>query len=277
MFFSYQCSQKTLRILSTLSKQICNTPVMSKLFQGNREFGSLSKLYDPEQVKLMSEQCILIDNEDNCIGPISKRECHDNLRIKNERILHRAFSVFLFNNSGKLLLQQRSAEKITFPLYWTNTCCSHPLYTDSELEEKDNLGVKRAARRKLEHELGIVSGTIAIEDFIFLTRIHYLAESDTEWGEHEIDHIIFVKQDVEFIPNPNEVLDTKYVTQEELKQLVIQQKNDSSLKITPWFQLIIDNSLYSWWDQLDNIINSKHLPDKEETMKIHRFISTQDV
>jgi isopentenyl-diphosphate delta-isomerase len=57
--------------------------------------------------------------------------------------------------TGELLLQQRSAEKITFPLRWTNTCCSHPLYKADEMEEKDALGVRRAAQRKLQHELGI--------------------------------------------------------------------------------------------------------------------------
>lgn len=95
--------------------------------------------------------------------------------------LHRAFSVFLFNSEGKLLLQQRSADKITFPSYWTNTCCSHPLFTDSERDGE--MGVRRAAVRKLEHELGIKS--IDAQQFHYLTRIHYQSPSNGEWGEHE--------------------------------------------------------------------------------------------
>lgn len=60
----------------------------------------------------------------------------------NKNMLHRAFSVFLFNSEGKLLLQKRSDTKITFPGYWTNTCCSHPLYNDDELPEEGQLGMK---------------------------------------------------------------------------------------------------------------------------------------
>lgn len=103
-------------------------------------------------------------------------------------LLHRAFSVFLFNDKNELLLQQRASEKITFPDMWTNTCCSHPLMipgeTGSNLAECIE-GVKRAAQRKLDHELGIKKEQVPIEDFHFLTRIHYKAPSDGKWGEHE--------------------------------------------------------------------------------------------
>ena len=103
-------------------------------------------------------------------------------------LLHRAFSVFLFDSKNRLLLQQRATEKITFPDMWTNTCCSHPLgipgETGSELAESV-MGVKRAAQRKLNHELGIKAAQVPISDFKFLTRIHYKAPSDGKWGEHE--------------------------------------------------------------------------------------------
>ena len=103
-------------------------------------------------------------------------------------LLHRAFSVFLFNDKNELLLQQRATEKITFPDMWTNTCCSHPLNlaneTGSTLPDAIS-GVKNAARRKLDHELGIKQEQVPYEDFRFLTRIHYKAPSDGKWGEHE--------------------------------------------------------------------------------------------
>lgn len=103
-------------------------------------------------------------------------------------LLHRAFSVFLFNSKNQLLLQQRATEKITFPDMWTNTCCSHPLGIPGEgggeLAEAVT-GVKNAARRKLDHELGINPEQVPFEDFHFLTRIHYKAPSDGKWGEHE--------------------------------------------------------------------------------------------
>lgn len=103
-------------------------------------------------------------------------------------LLHRAFSVFLFNDKNELLLQQRASEKITFPDLWTNTCCSHPLgipgETGSALPDAI-MGVKRAAQRKLDQELGIKKEQVPLEDFHFLTRIHYKAPSDGKWGEHE--------------------------------------------------------------------------------------------
>jgi len=108
----------------------------------------------------------------------------------NKGLLHRAFSLFLFHpETKKLLLQQRAAEKITFPNQWTNTCCSHPLHTPSELGtdlKSSMLGVKRAAQRKLGHELGIHASEVPIERMKFLTRIHYLSPSgEGIWGEHE--------------------------------------------------------------------------------------------
>lgn len=78
----------------------------------------------------MKEQCILVDEMDRCLGQVSKRECH---RVNNGQItLHRAFSVFLFNTKGDMLVQQRSQFKITYPSHYTNACCSHPLYEVSQ-------------------------------------------------------------------------------------------------------------------------------------------------
>ncbi|XP_032122055.1 isopentenyl-diphosphate Delta-isomerase 1 isoform X3 [Sapajus apella] len=109
---------------------------------------------DKQQVQLLAEMCILIDENDNKIGAETKKNCHLNENI-DKGLLHRAFSVFLFNTENKLLLQQRSDAKITFPGCFTNTCCSHPLSNPGELEENDALGVKRAAQRRLKAELGI--------------------------------------------------------------------------------------------------------------------------
>lgn len=103
-------------------------------------------------------------------------------------LLHRAFSVFLFDDQNRLLLQQRADEKITFPNLWTNTCCSHPLGIPGETGvtlDESVAGVKRAAQRKLEHELGIKPEQVPLDKFQFLTRIHYKAPSDGKWGEHE--------------------------------------------------------------------------------------------
>lgn len=138
-----------------------------------------------------------------------------------EGLLHRAFSCFLFDpKEGKLLLQKRAPEKITFPNMWTNTCCSHPLMVRAELDNEKRIGAKRAAQRKLEHELGIAPSQVPLDNFQFLTRIHYLAPSDGPWGEHEIDYILFIVAQVDLNVNPNEVCEVKWVSMDELKMLM---------------------------------------------------------
>jgi isopentenyl-diphosphate delta-isomerase len=172
--------------------------------------------YDEEQVRLMDEVCIVLDDDDKPIGSASKKACEclnslfifwvfpetvylpvgwiGHLMTNIDRgLLHRAFSVFLFDSNNRLLLQQRASEKITFPDMWTNTCCSHPLgipgETGAELEAAVQ-GVKRAAQRKLDQELGIKAEQVPLEKFEFFTRIHYKAPSDGKWGEHESMYLI---------------------------------------------------------------------------------------
>jgi len=186
-------------------------------------------------------------------------------------LLHRAFSVFLFDSNNRLLLQQRASEKITFPDMWTNTCCSHPLGIPGETGitmQESILGVKRAAQRKLGHELGIKAEQVPLEQFQFLTRIHYLAPSSGKWGEHEskdcpnlfgsvtcanideVDYILFIKPsaEVELNVNPNEVQAVRYASPANLKAMF----EDKSLKFTPWFKLICESMLFEWWDHLDS-------------------------
>ncbi|KAL7421840.1 isopentenyl-diphosphate delta-isomerase idi1 [Cryptotrichosporon argae] len=202
--------------------------------------------YDDEQVRLMEERCILVNDEDEAYGEGSKKECHLMANIDGG-LLHRAFSVFLFRPAdGRLLLQKRADEKITFPGMWTNTCCSHPLHIRAELVEEDQAGVRAAAIRKLPHELGIPAEQLKPEDFNFLTRIHYLAPSDGLWGEHEIDYILFATLDVTTELNPNEVSDARYVSMAELDQMF----SDPTNKFTPWFRLIARDLLFPWWAEM---------------------------
>ncbi|MCJ1252266.1 isopentenyl-diphosphate delta-isomerase idi1 [Lignoscripta atroalba] len=216
--------------------------------------------YDEEQIRLMEEVCIVLDQNDMPIGSASKKVCHLMKNI-DDGLLHRAFSVFLYDSKNRLLLQQRASEKITFPDMWTNTCCSHPLgipgETGADLETAVQ-GVKRAAQRKLYHELGIKANQIPLEDFRFLTRIHYKAPSDGKWGEHEIDYILFIKANVDLEVNANEVKDTRYVSEEDLKTMF---KNDS-LKFTPWFKLICHSMLFEWWEHLDEGLE-KYMGEKQ--------------
>lgn len=234
--------------------------------------------HDQEQIRLMEELCIVLDNDDKPLGAGTKKLCHimDNI---NGGLLHRAFSVFLFNEDGKLLLQQRADEKITFPAMWTNTCCSHPLCVPSELgidadstagdvKKLQNAvkGAKNAAQRKLEHELGIPYCDTPLENFTYLTRIHYKSPSGDEsskWGEHEIDYILILKtkNDIKIDANYNEVKDYKYVDATELKAMF----EDESLVFTPWFKLICQTFLFKWWDNLDDLTQFQ---DEE----IHRLL-----
>lgn len=245
-------------------KQISGIPTSSGT--ATADDGGLFDGHDEEQIKLMEELCIVLDNDDTPVGAGTKKTCHimDNI---NAGLLHRAFSVFLFSEDNKLLLQQRAEEKITFPNMWTNTCCSHPLCYPAELGLESNestgnindlatavAGSKVAAQRKLFHELGIPAGDCPLEDFQFLTRIHYKSASGDEtskWGEHEIDYILILKakKTVTLDPSYNEVRDIKYVSKDELKEMF----NDKDLVFTPWFKLICETSLFKWWDNLDNL------------------------
>ena len=114
-----------------------------------RHIGKLNeKHYDASQVAQFDDSCILVDNNDQAIGQVTKKDCHL-LENINKGMLHRAFSVFLFDSNNRLLLQQRSVQKITFPNHWTNTVCSHPLYSNEEMDESnDYIGIKRAAKRR---------------------------------------------------------------------------------------------------------------------------------
>ncbi|KAK4366420.1 hypothetical protein RND71_014300 [Anisodus tanguticus] len=208
---------------------------------------------DAVQRRLMfDDECILVDENDRVVGHDTKYNCHLMEKIEAENLLHRAFSVFLFNSKYELLLQQRSATKVTFPLVWTNTCCSHPLYRDSELIEENALGVRNAAQRKLRDELGIPAEDVPVDQFTPLGRILYKAPSDGKWGEHELDYLLFTVREVNMKPNPDEVAEVKYVNREQLKELLRKaDAGEEGLKLSPWFKLIVDNFLFKWWDHLE--------------------------
>ncbi|PVU93357.1 hypothetical protein BB561_003333 [Smittium simulii] len=227
--------------------------------------------YDEEQIRLMEERLILVNESDQNVGSDTKKNCHL-ITSQNEGRLHRAFSVFIFDSQNRLLLQQRAEEKITFPNYFTNTCCSHPLSFPAEIDEANQLGVKRAAIRKLEHELGITKDQIPIDNIKYLTRILYKSPSDSKWIEHEMDYILLVKADVTLNINPNEIKSFRYVTPAELDTLFKDAEATSTkpgsekILITPWFRLIYNNFLLDWWKNIDNI----HSISQDDT--IHNMI-----
>ena len=202
---------------------------------------------DGEQIALMSEAVILVDEQDSEIGKASKVSAH-----YQAGLLHRAFSVLLFDTNGKLLLQKRADDKVTFPGVWANSCCSHPLSSDHESELTDALGVKRAAVRKLHQELGIAQSELNIDDFHFITKMMYSSRMNADWIEREIDHILIVQADVTVTINENEVSEIKWVTQDEL-QNILAGNVDLGGEIAPWFRCIAERIMTDeWWQSVGN-------------------------
>ncbi|EED96177.1 isopentenyl-dephosphate delta-isomerase-like protein, partial [Thalassiosira pseudonana CCMP1335] len=242
------------------------------------------------QTEFMERDTVLVVNDDDVvIGSESKRSAHEFTPSQPRGVLHRAFSVFLFDEStSELLLQKRASSKITFPNVWTNTCCSHPLHgmDVNEVDGPEDVmdgsvrGVKAAAIRKLNHELGIPFGELAVEDFKFLTRVHYwAADSVTHgtkrcvvpWGENEIDYILFAavstKSTLTINPHPDEVDDVRWVKPFEL----IEMFDDSSLLFSPWFRIIAYRWMIGdkgWWNDLERTMTTYDFCDFES---LHRF------
>ncbi|CAM1356975.1 MULTISPECIES: isopentenyl-diphosphate Delta-isomerase [Tenacibaculum] len=165
----------------------------------------------------MKEQVILVDEQDNPIGLMEKIEAHE------KALLHRAFSVFVFNNKGELMLQQRAKEKYHSPLLWTNTCCSHQRDGETNIE---------AGKRRLQEEMGFVCDLEEVFSFI------YKAPFDNGLTEHELDHVLVGKfNDVPLI-NKAEVEAYKWMPLQEVK-------NDIDKKpeiYTEWFKIIFKES-----------------------------------
>ena len=201
---------------------------------------------DSTQASMMAEAVLQVDESDVVLGPISKADSH-----YRSGSLHRAFSVLLFNMEGKLLLQQRAHDKITFPSVWANSCCSHPLASVDEMDETNARGVKIAAIRKLEQELGISSSSVPMEEFHFITKMMYSARMNPDWIEREIDHILMIQADVEVHPNPNEVSSIKWVDADELDTMLVDE--ESGEIIAPWFRCIAARLMNEdWWNAVGN-------------------------
>ena len=215
---------------------------------------------DAEQATFMAEAVICVAEDDTVIGPMSKLETH-----QGAGHYHRAFSVLLFNSKGEMLLQQRSADKVTFPNVWANACCSHPLHSQKEMETENAMGVKRAAVRKLEQELGIDPSTVSTDDMVFMTKMRYAARMNHEWIEREVDHILVMCADLEINPNPNEVANIMWVNHDELEAMLIEERPPEQA-IAPWFRCIAARIMQpTWWASFNDQQALAELADE----KIH--------
>jgi geranylgeranyl diphosphate synthase type I len=216
---------------------------------------------DPVQAELMAEAVIHVTERDEIIGPISKLEAH-----QGAGVFHRAFSLLLFNSNGEMLLQQRSGDKVTFPHVWANACCSHPLHSEEEMDEHEAMGVKRAAIRKLEQELGIDPSSISLDDITYMTKMRYAARMNRQWIERELDHILVLCTDVEVNPNPNEVAQVMWVSREELEAMLIEERPPEDA-VAPWFRCIAARIMKKeWWAAANdpralNALADEHIHD----------------
>lgn len=161
------------------------------------------------------EFVILVDENDNELGLMGKMEAHE------KGVLHRAFSVFVFNQKGEVMLQQRAIEKYHSGGLWTNTCCSHPRQGETVLE---------AAHRRLEEEMGF--------DCELEKQFHFIYNRKLDKGltEHELDHVLFGKFDGKPHLNPDEVASYKWVNMQDLKTDI---RNNPEL-YTEWFKICFD-------------------------------------
>lgn len=158
------------------------------------------------------ERVILVDEHDREIGIMDKLEAH------KKGLLHRAFSIFLFNSKGNLLLQKRALSKYHSGGLWTNTCCSHPRAHET---------VEQAASRRLMEEMGMQAELKRCFHFV------YRAELDHELVEHELDHVFIGMTDELPKPDPNEVEDYRYVSMDHLQSEVA----NAPERFTAWFRI----------------------------------------
>jgi len=168
-------------------------------------------------------QVILVDEQDNALGSCEKMEAH------RKGLLHRAFSVFVFNRKGEMLLQQRAMHKYHSGGLWTNACCSHPALGESTPD---------AVHRRLVEEMGFDTPAQKLFDFV------YLAGFDNGLTEYEFDHVYSGEYNGEIRCNPDEVMDYCYKPM----QAIAESLQTRPGLYTAWFQLAFPK-IENWWQQ----------------------------
>jgi len=161
-----------------------------------------------------SEALILVDHTDREIGHLDKAQCH-----AGRGVLHRAFSLLIFNRKGELLLQQRSAAKRLWPLYWSNSCCSHPRRAE---------GMEMAIHRRLREELGLSC------PLHFLFKFQYQAQFDSAGAEHELCSVFIGRCTGRVRINQAEISAWRWAGPTALQD---EMSGPDAMKFTPWFRL----------------------------------------
>lgn len=169
---------------------------------------------------MKEEHVILVNESDEQIGTMPKMEAHE------KAVLHRAFSVFIMNEKGETMLQQRAAHKYHSPLLWTNTCCSHQRTGESNVA---------AGKRRLQEEMGFTADLKELFSFI------YRAPFDNGLTEHELDHVMIGNYNGNPKPNADEVADWKWMKPATIKADIAVNPNH----YTAWFKIIFER-FYSY-------------------------------
>ena len=172
------------------------------------------RLRDDDKVTTDSEPLILVDDDDRPIGHLDKAQCH-----AGHGVLHRAFSLLIFNSDGALLVQQRSVSKRLWPLYWSNSCCSHPRPGES---------METAIRRRLREELGLSC------PLHFLFKFRYQAQFDAAGAENELCWVFIGRSNGPVLVDPLEVASWRWVTPAALQS---EMSGPEANRFTPWFRL----------------------------------------
>jgi isopentenyl-diphosphate delta-isomerase len=179
------------------------------------ESATRSRYAGAAQAAADSEALILVDAADRAIGSLSKTQCHD-----GQGVLHRAFSLLIFNDAGEMLLQQRSPAKRLWPLYWSNSCCSHPRVGES---------LEAATARRLREELGIEC------PLHFLFKFEYHAQFDAAGAEHELCSVFIGRCAGPVSINRDEILAWRWVAPEALQAELASPVE--AARFTPWFAM----------------------------------------
>lgn len=176
------------------------------------------------------QQLILVDEYDNAIGQQEKYACH-----LDTGQLHRAFSALLFNDNNELLIQQRSEHKMLWPLFWSNSCCSHPCVGET---------MEQACERRIQEELSIRC------DVQYVYKFQYFAQYLDVGAENEFCYVFIGKTNKKPKPDPDEIATIEYVPIEEVQQRLIE---DSHL-YTPWFKQEWAALRRHHWDQVKQLL-----------------------
>ena len=166
-----------------------------------------------EIVSFDDEMLIIVDENDTVLNYLPKIDCH-----QGDGILHRAFSIFIFNNSGEVIMQKRSDQKLLWPLFWSNSCCSHPRKGET---------LEIATHRRLEEELGFDA------DLDYLYTFQYQANFKDLGSENEMCAVYIGKSNESVQVNENEISEWRYIDPDDLTKEVA----DHPEHFTPWFKM----------------------------------------